>query len=96
MVDILYILKDKLLPIKGVPRKAEFIQQNRTEQNGDVEYLLILDVLLKCNDLAELNNIVFCWLRSHVGMKGTDKLLQNRPWFLIFLILKFLALTQVV
>ena len=31
MVDILYILKDKLLPIKGVPRKAEFIQQNRTE-----------------------------------------------------------------
>ena len=33
MVDILYILKDKLLPIKGVPRKAEFIQQNRTEQN---------------------------------------------------------------
>ena len=32
MVDILYILKDKLLPIKGVPRKAEFIQQNRTEQ----------------------------------------------------------------
>ena len=33
MVDIFYILKGKLLPVKGVPRKAEIIQQNRTEQN---------------------------------------------------------------
>ena len=28
---------------------------------------------MKHNDLAELNNIVFCWLPSHVGIKGNEK-----------------------
>ena len=32
-----------------------------------------MDVLLKHNELAELNRIVFCWLPSHVGIKGNDK-----------------------
>ena len=28
---------------------------------------------MKHNELAELNSIVFCWLRSHVGIKGNEK-----------------------
>ena len=32
-----------------------------------------MDVLLKHNELAELNRIVFCWLPSHVGIKGNEK-----------------------
>ena len=32
-----------------------------------------MDVLLKHNELAELNPIVFCWLPSHVGIKGNEK-----------------------
>ena len=28
---------------------------------------------MKHNELAELNNIVFCWLPSHVGIKGNEK-----------------------
>ena len=41
--------------------------------NRHVENPLLLDVLLKHNDLAELNNIFFCWLPSHVGIKGNEK-----------------------
>ena len=40
MVDILYILKDKLLPVKGVPRKAEIIQKNRTEHGPTYSFML--------------------------------------------------------
>ena len=49
--------------------------------NRHIENPLLLDVLLKHNELAELNRIVFCWLPSHVGIKGNEKptLLQNRP-----------------
>ena len=38
-----------------------------------IENPLLLDVLLKHNDLADLNYIVFCWLPSHVGIKGNEK-----------------------
>ena len=41
--------------------------------NRHIENPLLLDVLLKHNKLAELNNIVFCWLPSHVGIKGNQK-----------------------
>ena len=41
--------------------------------NRHVENPLLLDVLLKHNDLAELNNIIFCWLPSYVGIKGNEK-----------------------
>ena len=41
--------------------------------NRHIENPLLLDVLLKHNELAELNNIVFCWLPSHVGIKGNEK-----------------------
>ena len=41
--------------------------------NRHIENPLLLDILLKHNDLAELNNIVFCWLPSHVGIKGNEK-----------------------
>ena len=41
--------------------------------NRHIENPLLLDVLLKHNDLAELNNNVFCWLPSHVGIKGNEK-----------------------
>ena len=42
-------------------------------QNRHIENPLLLDILLKHNDLAELNNIVFCWLPSHVGIEGNEK-----------------------
>ena len=41
--------------------------------NRHIENPLLLDVLLKHNELAELNRIVFCWLPSHVGIKGNEK-----------------------
>ena len=41
--------------------------------NRHIENPLLLDVLLKHNELAELNNIVFCWLPSHVVIKGNEK-----------------------
>ena len=46
-----------------------------------IENLLLLDVLLKHNDLADLDHIVFCWLPSHVGIKGNEKadIAANRP-----------------
>lgn len=34
---------------------------------------LLTDILLKYNYLSDLNNIVFCWLPSHVGIKGNEK-----------------------
>ena len=41
--------------------------------NRHIENPLLLDVLLKHNELAELNRIVFCWLPSHVRIKGNKK-----------------------
>ena len=41
--------------------------------NRQTENPLLLDVILKHNELADLNNIVFCWLPSHVGIKGNEK-----------------------
>ena len=41
--------------------------------NRHIEKPLLLDVLLKLNDLADINHIVFCWLPSHVGIKGNEK-----------------------
>ena len=38
-----------------------------------MENPLLLGVLLKHIELAELNRIVFCWLPSHVGIKGNEK-----------------------
>ena len=34
---------------------------------------LLLDVLVKHNDLADLNHFVLCLLPSHVGIKGNEK-----------------------
>ena len=53
MVDILYILKGKLLPVKGVPRKAEFIQQNRTQHSWVIKQIKpILDGVPKKSKVA--------------------------------------------
>ena len=41
--------------------------------NCHIENPLLLDDLLKHNDFADLNHIVFCWLPSHVGIKGNEK-----------------------
>ena len=41
--------------------------------NRHIENPLLLNVLLKHNDLADLNHIVFCWLPNHVGIKGNIK-----------------------
>ena len=41
--------------------------------NRRIENPLLLDVLLKHNGLAERNSIVFCWLPSHVGIRGNKK-----------------------
>ena len=39
-----------------------------------MENPILVDVfVLKHNELAELNNIVFCCLRSHVWIKGNEK-----------------------
>ena len=45
--------------------------------NRHIENPLLLDVLLKHNDLADLNHIVFCWLPSHVGIKSNKKKKKN-------------------
>ena len=65
--------------IKAVDLALDHIEQSRNTDfvifsdslsvlqslhNRHVENPLLLDVLLKHNDLAELNNIVFCWLPS--------------------------------
>ena len=39
----------------------------------NIENPLLLDVLLKHYELAELYRIVFCWLPCHVGIKGNEK-----------------------
>ena len=41
--------------------------------NRHIENHLLLNVLSKPNDSAELNHIAFCWLPSHVGIKGNEK-----------------------
>ena len=41
--------------------------------NRQTENPLLLDIILKHNELADLNNIVFCWLPSHVEIKGNEK-----------------------
>ena len=60
---------------------SDFLSVLQSLHNRHIENTLLLDVLLKHNELAELNRIVFCWLPSHVGIKATKKptLLQNRP-----------------
>ena len=62
--------------------------------NLQIENPLLLDVLLKHNDLANLNHIVFVGFPVMLGLKATKKptSLQNQPELLIFLILKFLSL----
>ena len=49
--------------------------------NRHIENPLLLDVLLKLNELAELNNIVFVGFPVMLGLKATKKpvSLQNRP-----------------
>ena len=63
--------------------------------NRHIENPLHLDVLLKHNELAELNRIVSVGFPVMLGLKATKKptLLQYRPQLLIFLILKFSSLT---
>ena len=45
----------------------------QSPHNRHIENPLLLDVLLNHNELAELNSIFFCWLPSHVGIKGNEK-----------------------
>ena len=47
-----------------------FLQSLR---NRHIENPLLFYVLLKNNDLADLNHIVFCWLPSYLGIKGNEK-----------------------
>ena len=49
--------------------------------NRHIENTLLLYVLLKHNDLAELHHIVFVGFPVMLGLKATKKptLLQNRP-----------------
>ena len=74
--------------IKAIDLALDHIEQSRTSDfiifsdslavlqslhDRHIENPLLLDVLLKHNELAELNRIVFCWLPSHVGIKGNEK-----------------------
>ena len=74
--------------IKAIDLALDHIEQSRSSDfiifsdslsvlqslhNRHIENPLLLDVLLKHNELAELNRIVFCWLPSHVGIKGNEK-----------------------
>ena len=74
--------------IKAIDLALDHIEQSRSSDfiifsdslsvlqslhNRHIENSLILDVLLKHNELAELNRIVFCCLPSHVGIKGNEK-----------------------
>ena len=71
--------------IKAIDLALDHIEQSRSSDfiifsdsfsvlqslhNRHIENPLLLDVLLKHN---ELNRIVFCWLSSHVGIKGNEK-----------------------
>ena len=66
--------------IKAIDLPLDHIEQSRSSDfiifsdslsvlqslhNRHIENSLLLDVLLKHNELAELNHIVFCWLPSH-------------------------------
>ena len=74
--------------IKAIDLALDHIEQSRSSDfiifsdslsvlqslhNPHIENPLLLDVLLKHNELTELNRIVFCWLSSHVGIKGNEK-----------------------
>ena len=74
--------------IKAIDLALDHIEQSRNSDfiifsdslsvlqslnNRHIENPLLLDVLLKHNELTELNRIVFCWLPSHVGIKGNEK-----------------------
>ena len=74
--------------IKAIDLALDHIEQSRNSDfiifsdslsvlqslhNRRMENPLLLDVCLKHNELAELNSIVFCWLPSHVGIKGNEK-----------------------
>ena len=74
--------------IKAIDLALDHIEQSRSSDfiifsdspsvlqslhNRHIENPLLLDVLLNNNELAELNHIVFCWLPSHVGIKGNEK-----------------------
>ena len=74
--------------IKAIDLALDHIEQSRNSDfiifsdslsvlqslhNPHIENPLLFDVLLKHNELAELNNIVFGWLPSHVGIKGNEK-----------------------
>ena len=50
---------------------SDFLSVFSSLHNRLTENSLLLDVLLKHNDLAELNNIVFCWFRVMLGLKAT-------------------------
>ena len=52
---------------------SDFLSVLQSLHNRHIENPLLLDVLLKHNELAELNRIVFCWLPSHVGIKSNEK-----------------------
>ena len=74
--------------IKAIDLALDHIEQSRSSDfiifsdslsvlqslhNRHIENPLLLDVLLKHNELTELNRIVICWLPSHVGIKGNEK-----------------------
>ena len=74
--------------IKAIDLALDHIEQSRNSDfiifsdslsvlqslhNRRIENPLLLDVLLKHNGLAERNSIVFCWLPSHVGIRGNEK-----------------------
>ena len=82
--------------IKAIDLALDHIEQSRNSDfiifsdslsvlqslhNRHIENPLLLDVLLKHNELAELNNIVFVGFRVMLGLKATKKptSLQNRP-----------------
>ena len=73
---------------------SDFLSVLQSLHNRYIENLLLLDVLLKHNDLANLNHIVFVGLLVMLGLTvaKTPTLLHDRPQLLIFLILKFLSL----
>ena len=74
--------------IKAIDLALDHIEQSRSSDsiifsdslsvlqslhNRHIENPLLVDVLLKHNELTELNRIVFRWLPSHVGIKGNEK-----------------------
>jgi ribonuclease HI len=41
--------------------------------NRKLENALLVNILVKHTELSTFHNIVYCWLPSHVGIKGNDK-----------------------